>query len=175
MSRTLALAAESRLPVGSSARITSGSLASARAIATRWRWPPESWLGRLACWPSSPRRSSSLRGALRAASSDEPAELSHRQRHVVERAELGQQEVELEHVAEPARRKSVSWSSSKPVVSSPSIQIRPRVGTSSRPSRYSSDDLPEPDGPMMQTNSPRSISRFTSCTSVTGTSPAACA
>ena len=32
---TLALAALSRLPVGSSARISSGSLASARAIATR--------------------------------------------------------------------------------------------------------------------------------------------
>jgi hypothetical protein len=34
-------------PVGSSARITSGSLASARATATRWRCPPESCSGRL--------------------------------------------------------------------------------------------------------------------------------
>src|SRR5213592_1964949 len=33
---------ESRLPVGSSARIIDGSFTKARAIATRWRCPPES-------------------------------------------------------------------------------------------------------------------------------------
>src|SRR5439155_7612651 len=42
---TSTLVRESRLPVGSSARITAGSLTSARAIATRCCWPPESWLG----------------------------------------------------------------------------------------------------------------------------------
>ncbi len=31
--------------VGSSAISRSGSLASAIAIITRWRWPPESWCG----------------------------------------------------------------------------------------------------------------------------------
>ena len=31
--------------VGSSATRRSGSLASAMAIITRWRWPPESWWG----------------------------------------------------------------------------------------------------------------------------------
>ena len=36
---------ESRLPVGSSARMIEGSLTRARAIATRWRWPPESSFG----------------------------------------------------------------------------------------------------------------------------------
>src|SRR5262249_48129794 len=35
----------SRLPVGSSASSTSGRPTSARAIATRWRWPPDSSLG----------------------------------------------------------------------------------------------------------------------------------
>src|ERR1035438_4413465 len=35
----------SRLPVGSSANNRDGSLDSARAIATRCCWPPESWLG----------------------------------------------------------------------------------------------------------------------------------
>ena len=35
---------ESRLPVGSSARMIRGRFASARAIATRWRSPPDS------CW-----------------------------------------------------------------------------------------------------------------------------
>ena len=37
---------ESRLPVGSSARMMRGSLATARAMATRCCWPPESWCGR---------------------------------------------------------------------------------------------------------------------------------
>ena len=39
------LRAVSRFPVGSSARISRGSPASARAIATRWRSPPESSRG----------------------------------------------------------------------------------------------------------------------------------
>jgi hypothetical protein len=33
--------------VGSSASTSGGSLASARATATLWRWPPDSWSGRL--------------------------------------------------------------------------------------------------------------------------------
>ena len=32
---------ESRLPVGSSARMMSGLPTMARAMATRWHWPPE--------------------------------------------------------------------------------------------------------------------------------------
>ena len=35
----------SRFPVGSSARMMSGSFASERAMATRCCCPPESWLG----------------------------------------------------------------------------------------------------------------------------------
>jgi len=34
--------AESRLPVGSSQSSSEGSVTSARAIAVRWRWPPDS-------------------------------------------------------------------------------------------------------------------------------------
>src|SRR5205823_4366665 len=45
--------AESRLPVGSSASRMEGSFTSARAMATRWRWPPDSSLGR--CSMRSPR------------------------------------------------------------------------------------------------------------------------
>ena len=52
---TLALAVVSRLPVGSSARINSGSLASARAMATRWLCPPESCLGSFFASPARPR------------------------------------------------------------------------------------------------------------------------
>ena len=39
------LVTESRLPVGSSARINDGLLTNARAMATRCCWPPERRLG----------------------------------------------------------------------------------------------------------------------------------
>ena len=45
MASTSAPLLESRLPVGSSARMIDGSLIRARAMATRCCWPPESWLG----------------------------------------------------------------------------------------------------------------------------------
>ena len=44
--RTSSLECESRLPVGSSARISDGSVTRARAIATRCCWPPDSSVGR---------------------------------------------------------------------------------------------------------------------------------
>ena len=56
----------SRLPVGSSARMSAGSLMRARAMATRWICPPESWLDRwVQCDSSSPalRRASSARSS----------------------------------------------------------------------------------------------------------------
>ena len=46
----------SSAPVGSSASRISGSLMSARAMATRCIWPPESWLGFLCTWSASPTR-----------------------------------------------------------------------------------------------------------------------
>ena len=42
--------------------------------------------------------------------------------------------------------------------SSPSIRMLPLVGLSNPPKRCSSVDFPQPDGPMMATNSPFSIS-----------------
>lgn len=51
---TSRVAALSRLPVSSSASTTVGSLLSARATATRCRWPPESAAGRNRDRPASP-------------------------------------------------------------------------------------------------------------------------
>src|SRR5258707_13486457 len=48
----------SRLAVGSSASTSSGFFTSARAIATRCFWPPESWLGRCSRWSARPTHSS---------------------------------------------------------------------------------------------------------------------
>ena len=44
----------SRLESGSSIRNTLGSRTIARPIATRWRWPPDSWGGLRWRWLSSP-------------------------------------------------------------------------------------------------------------------------
>ncbi len=52
---------ESSAPVGSSASTISGSLMSARAMATRCIWPPESWLGRLFTCSPRPTASSASR------------------------------------------------------------------------------------------------------------------
>ena len=43
--RICACTVTSSAVVGSSAISRSGSFASAMAIITRWRWPPESWCG----------------------------------------------------------------------------------------------------------------------------------
>src|ERR1043165_9247578 len=51
-----------------------------------------------------------------------------------------------------ARRTASSWA-----VSGPSMRYSPSLGTSSRPRIASKVDLPEPDGPLIETNSPLAI------------------
>ena len=64
--RTLASSA----PNGSSSRSTLGSMASARASATRWRWPPERWWGWRSESPSSWTRRRRLPTFVRISCSD---------------------------------------------------------------------------------------------------------
>ena len=49
-SRTSLIISGSSAEVGSSKSITFGSMARARAMATRCCWPPESWAGYLLAW-----------------------------------------------------------------------------------------------------------------------------
>ncbi len=69
-SRICAWMVTSSAVVGSSAISRSGSLASAMAIMTRWRWPPESWWGKApsrfsGSWmPTLPKSSSTRARAL---------------------------------------------------------------------------------------------------------------
>src|SRR5215203_3809056 len=58
-SRTSLIISGSRAEVGSSNSSSLGSMARARAIATRCCWPPESWAGSLLAWFSTPTRASS--------------------------------------------------------------------------------------------------------------------
>src|SRR5712691_11813951 len=60
-SSTSLIISGSRAEVGSSNSMATGSMASARAIATRCCWPPESWPGYLSLCAASPTRSSSFR------------------------------------------------------------------------------------------------------------------
>ena len=90
---------ESRLPVGSSARMMEGLLTRARAMATRWRWPPESSLG---LWFMRDSRPTSVEGFLgaRDARGGGGAVVDQRQLDVVQRGGAGQQIEGLEDEAD---------------------------------------------------------------------------
>ena len=60
ISITCTLVSLSSAPVGSSASRMSGSLTSARAMATRCIWPPDIWFGFLSSWSPRPTLSSAL-------------------------------------------------------------------------------------------------------------------
>src|SRR5579864_3109446 len=66
-----------------------------------------------------------------------------------------------------SRRSRVSSSSSRPLTRRPSMRISPALGVSSPPIRFNNVDLPEPEGPTMETSSPRPTSRSTSSRAVT--------
>ena len=152
----------SRLPVGSSASSTSG-----RAPAPA---PPPALLlaaGELAgpvvsCAPPGPTPPAAPRRAAAPCASSQPRD-QQRHHHVLERRELAQQVMELEHEARSSRlRSSASCSSDKAVIAAtPSSRIFAGVGPSSAPSRCSSVLFPAPLAPTIATISPRATLRST--------------
>ena len=99
ISRTAAVDAASRLPVGSSARTRRGSFASARAIATRCFSPPLNARGRCASRSASPTPASNSR-ARDAAPPTRPGFERQRELDVFERGELAEKPEVLEHEAD---------------------------------------------------------------------------
>ncbi len=89
---------ESSAPVGSSASRISGSLMSARAMATRCIWPPESWLGLLVHMVAKPHAAERLDGAARRSARD--AGQGERQLHVLQNGLVRNKVVGLEHEAD---------------------------------------------------------------------------
>ena len=159
---------ESRLPVGSSAKITSGRATSARAQATRCCWPPESWRAGGRAGPAgrpcrSPCRTRPGRACGRrstAAAGCSPAAVS-----VGSRLNCWKMKPTL------SRRSLVRPASPSPVtVVSPMCTV-PRVTESSPARQCISVDLPEPDGPMIAVNRPRSNSALTPRSATTCASP----
>ena len=136
-----------------------GDITSARAMATRCCSPPDSIPGRCARRSPSPTRRSSASAADAALRDGHPRD-ARGHLGVLERRELGQQVVELEHepdraVAERhplgvAQRRHVGRRQSRPA---------PASAASSPPSTCSSVLFPTPDAPTTATISPCSTSR----------------
>jgi len=142
---------ESKLPVGSSAKTSSGRPMSARAHATRCCWPPESSLGR--CDKRSRIARSSTRRSNQPWSTFRPARSAGRV--MFSRAEsVGTRLKDWKTKPIRSRRSFVSALSSIALMSWSPTKTVPEVGES-RPARQCmSVDLPDPDGPMMAVKRP---------------------
>ena len=129
---TSAPASASRLPVGSSASSSDGSLTSARAIAKRCCSPPESWCGSDAgdvaqAEPVDQR--AAARGRLGRGAAHAPG-----QQHVGLAGELGQQVEELEDEPDvaPAQRRELALGRARDVDAARSRCCPPRRGRARR-------------------------------------------
>ena len=136
--------------VGSSNSITSGCMASARAMATRCCWPPESWMGYAPPRSPSPRAPAlgQLVGLvlLHPFTSTGPALTLSSTVMLVNRLNCWN--------TMPIFWRIWSIFVSLEVMSTPSNTICPPVGSSNRFRQRKNVDLPEPDGPMTATTSP---------------------
>ena len=115
---TSSLDFESRLPVGSSANTTAGRVTSARAIATRCCWPPESSEGR--CVRRSVRPTVSISLSTQTWSMSRPAIVSGRVTFS-SASSTGSRLKAWKMKPIFSRRRSVSRLSSSVVISMPSI------------------------------------------------------
>ena len=143
-----------RLPVGSSATMSGGSLASARTMAARCCWPPLTMLGSLCAWSASPTMSSSSsarRGRWRCRVL---AGQVHGRDDILEQRQRRQQLEELEDDADRLPRQRARPFSLSLCTGWPSTITLPAVGRSMPVIMLSIVDLPLPDGPMIATNSP---------------------
>ena len=166
---TSAEASLSRLPVGSSAKTMAGLVTSARAIATRCCWPPESSPGRWRAGRASPRVSTTW--SSRSRSARRPASSSG-SRMFCSAVSIGQQVEGLEDEADVVAAEE----GQRGVVERRRARRRrrsrvPPVGWSSPARQCISVDLPEPDGPMMAVNRPAGRSRSTPRRACTAASP----
>src|SRR3954452_2897724 len=142
---------ESRLPVGSSAKMISGRDTSARAPATRCCWPPESSAGRWFSRSLSPivftTVSNQLLSTSRPAMSNGRVMFSLAVRVGIRLNAWNTKPIR-------SRRSWVSCLSDKVVRSTSPMNTLPSVGVSRPASTCNRVDFPDPDGPMMAVHSP---------------------
>src|SRR6266545_4607484 len=158
--------AESRLPVGSSARTSAGSPTTARAIATRCFSPPESWCGRWVSRCSRPTRHSAATARRRRSRTRTPAYSRPSATLSIAGSPGARWNCWKTNPTVPARS-AASCRSDRRATSCPAIRTRPAEGRSSVPMTWSIVDLPEPDGPMMPTSSPYPMLRDTPSSAAT--------
>ena len=87
-SSTSVIISGSSAEVGSSNSMMRGCMASARAMATRCCWPPESWLGKASAFSGMPTRLSSARAARSASAARLAPHDDRRQGDVLERGHV---------------------------------------------------------------------------------------
>ena len=171
MLSTSSPAFESRLPVGSSATMTSGWDTSARATATRCCCPPESSWGRCLRRAPSPRRSTMRRKTCRSGFFPDSWEGSR----MFSSAFIDGTRLK-DWKTKPMRSRRIAVSSrllSFEIGVSPMI-TSPESGVSRPASIFSSVDFPEPEGPMIAVKRPASMSMLRSSRGRTLASPSPC-
>ncbi len=158
----------SRAEVTSSNSMSLGSMATARAMATRCCWPPESWSGSAVRRLSpGPRGRASARRSPCASALSLPLHLGEAEHDVLERGHV-REEVELleDHADRGALGRDRALAAGDDARRRPCGSRSARRRRRSRPPRYSSSRLtqrrkvvlPEPEAPMRATTSPCSTS-----------------
>ena len=162
---------ESRAPVGSSASTIAGSATSARAIAPRCCSPPDSSSGRCPARGVSPTVSNAARAAASERASATPSSTSGSETFSTSESS-GRRLYRWKTNPIRRRRTRANASSSSDARSTPSKNTLPAVGREIPPSRWSSVLLPEPEAPVIATNSPCSMERSTPSRAATLAAPA---
>src|SRR4051794_29268534 len=158
----------SSAPVGSSANTTSGRVTSARAIATRCCWPPESCEGRWRRRSLSPTRAATSRTSERR--TRRPSRRIGSPMFCVTVSEGIRLKAWKTNPIRSRRRivsrRSLSFASWR----SPSVTL-PEVGRSRPAATCRNVLLPEPDGPMIAVNDPRASPTLMPSRATTSLSP----
>jgi hypothetical protein len=148
--------------VGSSAISSTGSRTSAMAIMMRWRWPPESWCGKLAYMRSRVGQPTRQHGDLIFGARG-GVEQGVRAQHLVDLVAAGHDRVERRHRLLEDHRHARAAQLAQPRLrwrarmSSPCSRISPAGPAAPWQQAHHAcaiTDLPEPDSPTRQTISP---------------------
>src|ERR1700722_5240828 len=151
-SSTSLIISGSSAEVGSSNSIAIGSIAKARAIATRCCWPPDNSAGNLRAWSFRPTRSSSLAPLAIASACERPSTFSCARQRFSMIFRCGNSSKCWNTM--PTRARSFGRSVLGSLTLMPSRMISPLWNGSSALTHLISVDLPDPEGPHTTTTSP---------------------
>src|SRR5882724_6593426 len=151
-SSTSEIISGSSAEVGSSNSMAIGSIASARAMATRCCWPPDNSAGYLRAWSLRPTRSSSFEPFAIASSWDRPSTFSCARHRFSMIFRCGNSSKCWNTM--PTRARSFGRSVLGSLTLMPSRMISPLWNGSSALTHLINVDFPDPDGPHTTTTSP---------------------